>query len=110
MEAPVISASVGCPSDGLALEDGRTGPRVLDHACPSCGKRLSSQLLDGAAVLAVQRDECPMPTSSTHQAHDGAVVDLQAVGVGEIELEGRDPHLYPGRNDRLGHGLCECEM
>ena len=51
-----------------------------------------------------------MTAGGAHQAHDRAVVDLQAVRVGQIKLEGRDPHLDTGRDDRLWHGLGECEV
>ena len=96
--------------DSLALEHGRTSPRVLDDACASRSQRLPPQLFDGAAVLAVQRDESPVPTGGPHKADDRRVVNLQAVWIGEVELEGGNPHLDSGGDDRFGHCLGEGEM
>ena len=56
-DAPATSASEAARCDRLGLEDRRTGRGVLEHAGAPGGQRLAPERLDGAAVLAVQRDQ-----------------------------------------------------
>ena len=90
---------------GLPFEDSRPGARMLDDRLVSTGEGFAAELLDGVAVLAMERDEGSLAPRRAHEVDDRAVVDLEAVGVGQVELERGDAGLHACRDRGLGHRL-----
>ena len=105
--APAASASRPDPVHGLGLQRRRPGGRVLDDAGAALGQGPAAQRLDGAAVLAVHRDQPAVARRGAEHVEHDVVVDLQQPGIGQVELEAGDAPLDAVGDHPLAHRLGE---